>query len=82
LVHKRGESSVSYGEFPSYQMHDPLGLLRWQDSMRTRGWIALQIMGSFGVVGGIAFWVVKSWGLTATINEWAQCWHMSLFGHD
>lgn len=82
LVHKRGKSSVSYGEVPSYQMHDPLGLLRWQDSMRTRGWIALQIMGSFGVVGGIAFWVVKSWGLTATINEWAQCWHMSLFGHD
>lgn len=82
LVHNRGKSGMIYDELPSYQMHDPLGLLRWQDSMRTHGWIALQIMGSFGVVGGIAFWAVKTWGLTASINGWAQGWHMPWFGND
>lgn len=76
------KSSIRYGELPSYQIHDPLGLLRWQNSVRTRGWIALQIMGSFGVLGGLAFWVVKTWGLTSTINDWAQGCHMSWFGHD
>ncbi|KAJ9633339.1 hypothetical protein H2204_007056 [Knufia peltigerae] len=82
LVHKRSKSGMIFDELPSYQMHDPLGLLRWQDSMRTHGWIALQIMGSFGVVGGIAFWAVKTWGLTASINDWAQGWHMAWFGND
>ena len=82
LVHNGEKSTVGYGELPSYKIHDPLGLLRWQNSVRTRGWIALQIMGSFGVLGGIAFWVVKTWGLTASINDWAQGCHMSWFGHD
>ncbi|KAL2405763.1 hypothetical protein ABEF95_005360 [Exophiala dermatitidis] len=65
-----------------YQMHDPLGLLRWQDSMRTRGWIALQVVGSFGVVGGLAFWLARTWGLTASINDWVQGLHMSAFGQE
>ncbi|KIX02684.1 uncharacterized protein Z518_08626 [Rhinocladiella mackenziei CBS 650.93] len=82
LVPKGGKSGLGFGEVPSYQMHDPLGLLRWQDNMRTRGWIALQIVGSFGVVGGLAFWLAKTWGLTATINDWAQGWHGTWFGHD
>ncbi|KAI1627446.1 hypothetical protein EDD37DRAFT_262100 [Exophiala viscosa] len=82
LVRNGEKSTVGYGELPSYKIHDPLGLLRWQNSVRTRGWIALQIMGSFGVLGGLAFWVVKTWGLTTSINDWAQGYHMSWFGHD
>lgn len=72
-----------YG-FPDHPMHDPLGILRWQDSVRTRGWIALQVVGSFGVVGGLAFWLARTCGLTASLNDWAQGlgWHMSLFGQD
>ncbi|KAK4937771.1 hypothetical protein LTR10_021648 [Elasticomyces elasticus] len=82
LIRNGEKSTVGYGELPSYKIHDPLGLLRWQNSVRTRGWIALQIMGSFGVLGGLAFWVVKTWGLTTSINDWAQGYHMSWFGHD
>lgn len=73
LVRKKGKAGIlnGYGEvIPSYQMHDPLGLLRWQDSMRTRGWIALQIVGSFGVVGGLAFWLAKHFGMLGSVNEW------------
>ena len=64
----------------THQMHDPLGLLQWRESMRTRGWIALQVMGSFGVVGSLAFLLAKSWGLTNTLNEWAQDWNQHWFG--
>jgi hypothetical protein len=58
-----------------YQMHDPLGLLQWRHSLRTRGWVALQVVGSVGVLGGLAFfWLAKTRGITNTINEWAQEW--------
>ncbi|EXJ88225.1 hypothetical protein A1O1_05155 [Capronia coronata CBS 617.96] len=84
LMEKGVKAGMLYGcaDIPSYQIHDPLGLLRWQDSVRTRGWIALQIVGSFGVMGGLAFWLARTCGLTASINDWAQGWHMSLFGQD
>ncbi|KAH0848365.1 hypothetical protein AYO21_04391 [Fonsecaea monophora] len=78
LIRKGGKAGILYGVdvLPSYQMQDPLGLLRWQDSMRARGWIALQIVGSFGVVGGLAFWLAKHFGVTGSVNEWwTQGWH-------
>ena len=78
LVQKNGKGSMLYGDgeaVPSYRLHDPLGLLRWQDSMRTRGWIALQLVGSFGVMGGLAFWMAKQFGMFPSINEWwTQGW--------
>lgn len=58
----------------SYQIHDPLGLLRWQEAMRAKGWIALQIIGSFGVVGGLALWTAKTWGWGSSLCQWAQEW--------
>ena len=64
----------------AYNTHDPLGLLRWQDAMRTRGWIALQVVGGFGVVGGLAFWLAKSLGFTQSLHEWAQEWSGNWFG--
>ncbi|ETN43626.1 uncharacterized protein HMPREF1541_02785 [Cyphellophora europaea CBS 101466] len=58
-----------------YQLHDPLGLLQWRHSIRTRGWLALQLVGSVGVVGGLAFfWLAKTKGITSTFNDWAQEW--------
>lgn len=62
----------------SYQLHDPLGLLRWQDAMRSQTWLALQIVGSFGVVGGLALWISKTWGVGTSLHQWAQelgVWH-------
>jgi hypothetical protein len=68
------------GSIYQHPMHDPLGLLQWRDSMRTRGWIALQVVGSFGVVGGLAFWLAKTWGFTSSLNDWAQDWSEHWFG--
>ncbi len=65
-----------------YSTHDPLGLLRWSDNFRTRGWIALQVIGSFGMIGGLAFWLAKTWGLTSTLNEWTHAWSWNPFGVD
>lgn len=62
----------------TYQLHDPLGLLRWQDAMRSQTWLALQIVGSFGVVGGLALWISKTWGVGTSLHQWAQelgIWH-------
>jgi hypothetical protein len=72
--------SFKGGPIYQHQMHDPLGLLQWRDSMRTRGWIALQVVGSFGVVGGLAFWLAKTWGFTTSLNDWAQDWSEHWFG--
>lgn len=62
----------------TYQLHDPLGLLRWQDAMRSQTWLALQIVGSFGVMGGLALWISKTWGVGTTLHQWAVemgVWH-------
>lgn len=62
----------------TYQVHDPLGLLRWQDAMRSQTWLALQVVGSFGVVGGLALWITKTWGVGGSLHQWAQelgIWH-------
>jgi len=56
----------------TYQAHDPLGLLKWQDLMRAQTWLALQVVGSFGVIGGLALWVTKQWGYETGFHTWAR----------
>lgn len=58
----------------TYQLHDPLGLLRWQDAMRSQTWLALQVVGSFGVVGGLALFITKTWGVGTSFHQWALEW--------
>jgi hypothetical protein len=51
--------------------HDPLGVVGWIDDLGRRGWIIVQIVGSVGVVGGLALWVARSWGLpTRSLSDW------------
>ncbi|PKY03958.1 hypothetical protein P168DRAFT_172118 [Aspergillus campestris IBT 28561] len=51
--------------------HDPLGLIRWSEDLKRRGWTIVQIVGSFGVVGGLAVWLAQTWGLPSrTLSEW------------
>lgn len=75
LVRREDTEKFTAQTGPIYQMHDPLGLLQWRQSIRSRGWIALQVVGSVGVVGGLAFfWLAKTRGITNTLNDWAQEW--------
>ena len=41
---------------------DPLGLLRWNEVMKRKGWIAFQVVGSVGIFGAMAVWVWRTWG--------------------
>lgn len=66
----------------SYATHDPLGLLRWNEAMKTRGWVVVQVVSSFGVIGGLALWLAKTWGFTSSLHEWAEGWSCRWLGHD
>lgn len=55
--------------------HDPLGVVWWTDDVKRRGWVIVQIVGSFGVVGGLALWLAKAWGLSGrNLSEWSFHW--------
>ena len=41
---------------------DPLGLVRWNEVMKRKGWIAFQVVGSVGILGAMAVWVWRTWG--------------------
>ncbi|QSZ35014.1 hypothetical protein DSL72_007876 [Monilinia vaccinii-corymbosi] len=41
--------------------HDPLGILEFNEEMKRRGIIALQLVSSFGIIGGLAFWINRNW---------------------
>ena len=56
---------------------DPLGLIRWSEGVRRRGWIAFQIMGGFGVLGAVAVWMARNraWDLGAEGGgDWWARW--------
>jgi hypothetical protein len=41
-------------------VRDPLGLLRMNEELKRRGWIALQVVSSFGILGGLE--IQEFWG--------------------
>ena len=55
---------------------DPLGLLRWNEVMKQKGWIAFQIVGSVGVLGAMAVWVWRTWasGEDGYTTTWNRSW--------
>ncbi|TAQ85780.1 hypothetical protein B7494_g5895 [Chlorociboria aeruginascens] len=55
----------------SLNTNDPLGLLQLNSDMKRRGWIALQIVSSCGIIGGLAFWITKNWQGS---GDWGEHW--------
>ena len=53
---------------------DPLGLLRWNEAMKRRGWIAFQVVGSFGILGAMAVWMARTWGAGSDSYNWTWQW--------
>lgn len=43
--------------------HDPLGVVGWIDDLGRHSWAIMQVVGGVGVVGGLAFWFARAWGL-------------------
>lgn len=62
---------------------DPLGLLQVVADLKTRGWVALELFGSIGVLGGLAFWMSRhhlQWRFEPVVlaDEWARVWGMDI----
>ncbi|OQE39782.1 hypothetical protein PENCOP_c006G03308 [Penicillium coprophilum] len=49
--------------FTTFSPNDPLGVVGWIDDLGHRSWVLVQIVGSVGVVGGLALWLARTWGL-------------------
>ncbi|KAL2021040.1 hypothetical protein VTK56DRAFT_7695 [Thermocarpiscus australiensis] len=66
---------------PHHHRHrqDPLGLLEVADELRHKGLIALEVLGSLGVLGGLALWVTRHYlHLQACgwlVGEWERFWY-------
>ena len=52
---------------------DPLGLLRWNEVLKRKGWIAFQVVGSVGILGAIAAWIWRTWG--SGDDGYTMTWH-------
>lgn len=71
LFTRNGKSQRVRYRVTDLSPHDPLGLLLWDEDLKRRGWILVQVVGGFGVVGGLALWLGKCWGLTSHgMFEW------------
>ncbi|KAL3459854.1 hypothetical protein BJX64DRAFT_290851 [Aspergillus heterothallicus] len=75
LVRTQNGQSVEY-RIASISPLDPLGVVRWSEDLKQRGWAIVQIVGSFGLVGGLALWLAKTWGLSSrSLSEWRFDWY-------
>ncbi|KAJ6001818.1 hypothetical protein N7499_002317 [Penicillium canescens] len=61
----RAHSGSPVYHVASLSPHDPLGIVDWIDGLGRRSWVLVQIAGSVGVVGGLALWLARTWGLPA-----------------
>ena len=78
LVSLRTSSSGTAARAGLIDTHDPLGILRWNEMMKSKGWVAVQLVGGFGIlgaVGALAFWAVRNWGSSVDgSGNWNRGW--------
>lgn len=70
----RGSQATS-----TMQHQDPLGLLEVAAKLKANGWVALEVLGSMGILGGVAIWVSKNgWHAQAAgwaVESWSAFWN-------
>ncbi|KAI9724767.1 MAG: hypothetical protein M1812_000042 [Candelaria pacifica] len=70
-----GAMNTRGSSLASLDPKDPLGLLRWNEGIRNKGWVAVQLLGSFGVIGALAVWFAKNRGFNSeTLGTWNWNW--------
>ncbi|KAL8733866.1 MAG: hypothetical protein Q9166_001854 [cf. Caloplaca sp. 2 TL-2023] len=57
----RSELASATSPFGLTNSSDPLGLLRYDESLRRHGWQLFQIVGTFGLFGAAAWWITREW---------------------
>lgn len=63
------------------QHQDPLGLLQVAADLKTKGWVALEIIGGLGIIGGLALLFSRHRMQADPVqlaDEWARCWGMDI----
>ena len=65
------------GDLGIIDPRDPLGVLAFGEAFRRRGWFALQIAGGCGLIGAVAWWVVRNW---VEVQEWVGFGQPVAFG--
>ncbi|ETS76058.1 hypothetical protein PFICI_13002 [Pestalotiopsis fici W106-1] len=53
---------------------DPLGLLQVLADLKSKGWIALEVLGSLGILGGLAYYLTHQNEPAQTADDWARLW--------
>ncbi|KAI3397016.1 hypothetical protein diail_11343 [Diaporthe ilicicola] len=58
------------------QSQDPLGLLRVAARVKANGWVALEVLGGVGILGGAAMWISgHDWpGIEWAVDQWSAFW--------
>lgn len=74
-VSRRPGVTNTFVQFSMLNTRDPLGLLKWDEAIRRKGWMAFQVIGGFGVLGAMAVWLIKHYTLGAdTCSSWNWTW--------
>jgi hypothetical protein len=72
---KQGTYSRRAHRVANLDRHDPLGLLQLNAEMQRKSWAALQIVGGFGIIGGLTIWLAGKWNDgSAGDGSWAYAW--------
>lgn len=53
---------------------DPLGLLKWNEALRKRGWVIFQVVGISSVIGAMAMWAARTWVGANGEENWMWSW--------
>lgn len=49
------------GDISVFDPRDPLGILALGQTFRQRGYVVLQVVGSAGLLGAAAYWILRNW---------------------
>ncbi|KAI1504272.1 hypothetical protein F5X99DRAFT_373076 [Biscogniauxia marginata] len=76
---RRGNQHGLSGRTKKHQ--DPLGLLQVTADLKAKGWMAVELLGSLGVMGGLAFCLSRlDWCMEPVelAEEWVKFWGMDI----
>lgn len=73
MIHGNRSRSSMRSRHSLTDADDPMGLLRWNEAMRKTGWLTIQIVGGFSVLGAMAMWTARTWG-AGSEDGWLWEW--------
>ena len=68
----RGQLVAQYGGL--VDPLDPLGLMRWGDTVRETSWLTIRIVGVGGFIGALIWWAAKTWHSELDLASWTNAW--------